>query len=132
MTVKLPNSAFLRFLVVGSCNTAVGFCVYFLANFIVSYTWAYTWAYAVGIVVSYALNSSWVFNAERHWKNMLAFPLVYVAQYLASIIFLRLCVEWLSLNENISFFLSIVLTIPITFILSRTVFKKVGQPKEPC
>lgn len=126
----VTEAAFWRFIVVGSLNTAIGFSVYFLANLFMPYTWAYTLAYAAGLICSYVLNAGWVFKTELHWKTMLVFPLVYVAQYLLNLFLLKLLVDVFTLGESVSFFVVVVLTIPVTFLLSKTVFKWFGQPKK--
>jgi len=127
--MKLPSATFIRFLMVGSLNTAVGFAVYFIANIFLPYTWAYTLAYLTGLIVSYVLNAGWVFKTEMHWKTMLVFPLVYVVQYLVNLFLLKALVEILHIDETVSFFIVVLVTIPLTFVLSKTVFKWLGNPK---
>ena len=74
---KLFAGTFVRFLMVGVLNTAVGFGVMFaLYNLAGLHTWGDLgyWLssaanYIVGSVVSYFLNKHFTFrNAERGWK----------------------------------------------------------------
>lgn len=81
---KLLEGTFVRFLMVGVLNTAVGFGVMFaLYNLAGLHTWGDLgyWLssaanYIVGSVVSYFLNKHFTFrNAERGWKVVARFVL---------------------------------------------------------
>lgn len=115
----LTRREFGKFLLVGLANTAVSYLVYLGLNLFLSYTLAYTLGYLAGFILSYFLNSLWVFKTEPSWKTFLSYPLVYAAQFLINLVCLRLLVEKFSLSETVAPLVVIVLSIPITFVLSR-------------
>ena len=119
----LVHTEVFRFLVVGAINTLVGYLLYLAALTVLPYTVAYTAAYALAILSSYALNTYFVFRARWDWRRLLAFPLVYLIQYAASLAFLSLLVERLSVSEKIAPLLVVVVIVPITFFASRYVLK---------
>jgi len=119
----LIKHEFVRFLFVGVVNTVFGYVMYLLFNLVFSYQVAYTGAYLTGIVFSYFLNTKLVFKTATSWKSFFAFPLVYVVQYLIGIVFLNVLIEKFGVSELIAPFAIIVLSIPVTFLLSRYVVK---------
>lgn len=120
----LLQKEFGRFLVVGCLNTAFAYSLYFLFNLFMHYQAAYALAYIAGIFFSYWLNTRWVFKTAMTWKSFFAFPLVYVFQYGVNAILLHVLVETFHLSEWLSPFLVIIVSIPVTFALSRFVIKK--------
>lgn len=49
--------------------------------YVIDYKYAYAAPYAISVVVSYILNSLFVFNAKPSIKNVVQFPLVYFFLY---------------------------------------------------
>jgi putative flippase GtrA len=119
----LIKHEFVRFLCVGIANTSFSYTLYILFNLVMPYTVAYTLSYILGVVFSYWLNSKWVFRVQMSFKTFVKFPLVYVAQYAINVVSLRLLVEQVGLSKIVAPFLVIVISIPITFLLGRTVMK---------
>jgi putative flippase GtrA len=119
----LLKKEFGRFLIVGCLNTAFAYALYFLLNHWLHYQLAYALAYVAGIFFSYGLNTRWVFKTAMNWKSFFAFPLVYVFQYSMNAILLHVLVEMFNLSEWLSPFLVIIVSIPMTFVLSRYVIK---------
>lgn len=120
----LLKKEFGRFLVVGCLNTAFAYSLYILFNQFMHYQAAYALAYVAGIFFSYWLNTRWVFKTVMNWKSFLSFPFVYVFQYGMNAILLHVLVETFHVSEWFSPFLVIVVSIPVTFALSRFVIKK--------
>jgi len=129
----LLESEFGRFLVVGGINTAFSYCLYFLFNLGFHYQMAYGLAFVGSVLFSYWLNSRWVFRTEMNWKTFFSFPLVYVVQYGFGAVLLHLLVEMLGMSEWWSPLVVIILSVPVTFVLSRTILKGKwkfsGQPE---
>jgi len=120
----LLKHEFGRFLIVGCLNTAFAYSLYFIFNLWLHYQPAYALAYLMGIFFSYWLNTRWVFRTAMNWKSFFSFPLVYVFQYSMNAVLLHVLVEMFDLSEWLSPFLVIVVSIPVTFALSRFVIKK--------
>jgi len=115
---------FAKFLLVGLTNTAFSSTVYLLLDIVLPYKIAYSMAYISGLVFSYILNAKWVFQEKINRKSFLTFPLVYVPQYLISLLCLHVLVERFAVSERIAFLFVIILSIPITFLLSRFILKQ--------
>ena len=118
-------SSFLRFLISGGVNTAATYGLYLVLLRFTDYKVAYTIAYVVGIVLAFAINRLFVFRTHRGWRSMVLFPFVYLAQYLVSVGVVWVWVERLHLWKEAAPLVAIVITIPMTFVLSRVIF---GRP----
>lgn len=122
----LPSrSTLVRFLLSGGLNTVFTYGIYLLLLQIVNYKAAYSTAYIAGIILAFMMNRSFVFRAHRGWKSAVLFPFVYLAQYLVGLLVAIGWVEKLGLPPEGAPLAAIVVTIPVTFVLSRAVF---GRP----
>ena len=83
------------------------------------YLTAYSAAYVVGILLSYGLNSVFVFRQPMSWRGLVRFPLVYVVQYALTGALLWLCVDMLGMNERSALLAAIAVTVPVTFLAAR-------------
>ena len=124
LLMRYTNKEFIKFAVVGLINTATTYIIYILLLNFLSYGISYTISYIGGIFISYVLNSYYVFKEKLNAKKMIQYPLVYLVQYGINAVMLYLLVGWLSMREEYAPLLVIIITIPITFILSRLIIKK--------
>jgi putative flippase GtrA len=139
--VWLQRHEFLRFLVTGTINTGMSWVVYLIvrhalealhvqpvaltANFSISTDkLAFTVAYIFGVLFTYYMNSRWVFRVPMSWRSFLQFPSVYVVQYSLGIVLMHLLVDRLAFPVDFAPLAVIVLTMPVTFVLSRFVLKR--------
>jgi len=83
------------------------------------YVFAYSIAYVSGIVWSYFANTLFVFRRALSVTRAALFPLVYLAQYLAGTLLLIVLVDVLRLPKTLAPLAVIVLTLPLTYVLSR-------------
>lgn len=109
----------LRFLLGGASTTLVSYVVYLLLLPHVSYLIAYTAAYAIGIGWSYLANTLFVFRRRPSIRRAMAFPLVYAVQYLVGSMLLVLLVDQLKVAQSIAPLAVVILTLPVTYVLSR-------------
>jgi putative flippase GtrA len=114
---------FIRFIIVGGVNTLLSYVIYVSFLLFLPYPVAYTLAYIIAIFISYYLNTKFVFKRKARLSKALQFPLVYLAQYLVGFGSLYILVEILSVSEFIAPVLVVMITIPVTFILSRLIIK---------
>lgn len=121
--MKSFSPQFARFLVVGVINTVLGYGLYLVAVQLMDYRWAYTLSYVVGITISFLLNTLFVFRERLSFRKFLQFPAVYVVQYVAGLAMVWLLVSRMGLAEALAPLVVIPATIPITYILSRTIIK---------
>ncbi|HQZ63113.1 MAG: GtrA family protein [Dokdonella sp.] len=112
---------FVRFLIMGGANTIVAYAIYLLLLQWMRYEFAYSIGYGIGIVMAYGLSAIFVFRKPMRRRSALRFPLVYLAQFLISLGLLRLAVEVIDIPQWLAFGFAVVLTIPVTFLLSRWV-----------
>jgi len=108
-----------KFVIGGGINTAFTFALYYGLQIVLPYQVAYALAFATGIVFSYWFNATIVFRTPVSWKGFFAFPLVYLAQYLLSAVLLSVFVERLDIPQGVAPLVVIVVTIPVTFVLTR-------------
>lgn len=119
---KVLKMDVVRFLVSGGFNTVVTYGLYLLLLNVLSYTTSYTITYVAGIVLAYSLNRYFVFKSHQGIKSVALFPLVYLAQYLTSLLILWLWVEKLGWDSRTAPLIAIAITVPMTFIFSKYVF----------
>ncbi|WP_245217795.1 GtrA family protein [Pseudomonas eucalypticola] len=119
---KLTHFSFIRFLMSGGFNTALTYAIYLLLLNLTSYQVSYSVAYGTGILIAFLLNRFFVFKTHQGLRSILLFPLVYVAQYLASLGILWVWIDQLHLDARLGPLAAIVLTIPLTYGLSKLIF----------
>lgn len=125
------RSEFLRFVLTGSVNTAASWLVYLLFNLFLPYAVAYTISYVFGIVFTYYLNTRWVFKVPMKWSTFMQFPLVFGLRYCLDMSVLFVLVNYVGCPETFAPLVTIALTLPVGFLLSRLVLKRRAHPPEP-
>jgi putative flippase GtrA len=118
------TSEFVRFIFFGAINTGITFVLYVFLLWFLSYGIAYTISYAVGLLISYWLNAKFVFQEPLRIGRALQYPLVYLVQYLLGLVLLFLLVEVAHVSKILAPLLIVVLTLPITFLLSRYLIRR--------
>jgi len=113
----------VRFVIAGGANTIASWLIYVAMLWVMSYPWAYTASYVIGIALAYWVNSVFVFREAMSWKKAFQYPLVYLAQYVLGIGIVSVCVEWLGIGEAIAPLAGIVVTLPLSFLLSRIIIR---------
>jgi putative flippase GtrA len=116
----------LRFLLGGVVNTLASYGIYLALQFFLPYQAAYAIAFALGVAISYYINLVFVFRQRGSARKALVFPFVYLAQYLLGAATLALLVERLGVAKEYAPLLVVIVTIPVTFALSRRVLR--GKP----
>lgn len=112
-----------RFLIGGVLNLMVCYGGYLLLLHWLHYEAAYTIAYIVSVAVSYLFSALIVFRQPLSARAALRYPLVYLVQFLLGLALLKLLVEALHVSAWLAPLLVSVLTIPVTFLLSRIVVR---------
>ena len=113
---------FARFLIGGILNTGITYLLYFSMLPFFSYKVAYTAAFILGILVSYGLNAVFVFKAKVAIKSMIRFPLIYLVQYALGMVLVTTLVEYIGIAAWLAPMIVIIITVPLTFVLSRLIF----------
>ncbi len=127
-SIRANLREYTSFLICGGLNTLLTYAVYALCLLFWPYKLSYSLSYVSGIFISYYLNSRFVFQEKVSLGKFLQYPLVYLAQYLLGIAILHLCIEYLHISEWLAPFIVIVLSLPVTFVLSKFIIK--GKAKD--
>lgn len=120
---QLPSAkGFAKFLVAGGINTLVTYAIYLGLLAFMPYALSYTIAYVTGIALAFVLNRFFVFKSHRGACSVLLFPLVYAVQYVVGVAVLWLWIDVLGMGAAWGPFVVVVVSVPVTFLLSRRVF----------
>ncbi|MCR8844860.1 GtrA family protein [Paenibacillus sp. SC116] len=123
LLTKYLNNEFFKFVISGGVNTVVTYLVYLLLLMFLNYSFSYTISYLSGILLSYYLNTIFVFSEKVSFRKFLKYPIVYLVQYLVGIIMMYVLVEYLSISVKVVPLIVIILTLPLTYIFSRFIIK---------
>jgi putative flippase GtrA len=121
--MRFTNRDFYHFIFWGGINTLASYLIYATLLLFFPYPISYSIAYILGIFISYFLNSKFVFKQELRLSKAARYPLVYVTQYLLGLASLYLLVHVLRVNKLVAPALIVLLTIPVTYFLSRRILR---------
>lgn len=123
--LKLLNTEFTRFLVVGVINTVSYYSIYLLLHNLFSFPYllAHITGFLISLNVSFFLNTYITYKVKPTLKKYLFFPLTQVVNMSVSTILIFIFVEYLNFNSNIAPFVAVIFTVPITFIISSKIMK---------
>ena len=114
------KSQIFLFMLMGTLSTLVMLGLYMLLNMIIQYQMAYFISYVVTVIISYFLNTLFVFKKPVSLRTFLQFPIVYIVQYIISALMLEVMVR-IGFSVTYAPVLIIILLLPLTFFLSRLV-----------
>lgn len=114
--------AFTRFLISGVLNTGITYALYLGLLQLCSYQMAYTGAFVLGVFISYGLNAKFVFRTGVAIGSLIRFPVVYLAQYVLGLVLVSILAEFVGMATWLAPIFAILVTVPLTFVLSRTIF----------
>lgn len=130
MTMAAPLSSLptwvgevFRFALGAVLNVVVGYGSYLLLLHWLQYVVAYAIAYVIGITVSYVFNAVIVFRQPMRARAALSYPLVYIVQFLLGVALLKVLVDVLHIPVWLGPLLVSVLTLPVTFVMSRIIVR---------
>lgn len=115
---------YANFLICGAANTVLTYALYALFMLAMSYKLSYSLSYVCGIIISYYLNSRFVFKEKVSFIKFIQYPVVYIVQYLLGIIVLYICVDILGVSKWLAPVVVIILSLPVTFLLSKFIIKR--------
>ncbi|GEQ08156.1 sugar translocase in surface polysaccharides biosynthesis [Staphylococcus haemolyticus] len=79
--------------------------------------------FLVSFVISYYLNCYFVYKVRPTLKKFLSFPLTQVINMGMQTLLLYVFVKWFQFPSEIAPFAGLIITIPITFIVSKWILK---------
>jgi putative flippase GtrA len=126
----LLDSDKVRFVLAGGSTTVFSYGLYVLFLFWTNPRIAYAVSYVIGIVWSYSIQSVWVFRRSWSWKGLLSFPLVYALQAVLSFLLFTLFLDGLSMPVLVAPLITLVLMLPLTYLLGRAVIRRTSSPTQ--
>lgn len=117
---------FLRFVIVGVMNTGVYYAIYF--SLLQFSGFHYLISHAVGVllsmVFSYFLNVYFTYNVKPSWKTFFLFPVTQAVNIIVTVVVLWFLVDVFRFSAIYAPFMALVLTVPITFLVTGRVLKQ--------
>lgn len=125
MKLTQTHAEILKFIIVGGINTLNYYVVYLLLLklFHIEYMISHITGFTVAFVISYYLNCYFVYRVKPTWRKFISFPITQIVNVSLQTVLLYVFVSWLNLPAEIAPFAGLVITIPITFVLSKWILK---------
>jgi len=114
---------FFRFILLRALCAVASYGLYLLLLLYMGYQPAYVISFLAGVVLAYVINAKFVFREALRKDSALMFPLVYVVQFILSFFILKLLVSVLLVPASLALAISVILTLPLTFYMSRKVIR---------
>ena len=125
MKLTQTHAEILKFIIVGGINTLNYYVVYLLLLKLlhIEYMISHITGFLVAFVISYYLNCYFVYRVKPTWRKFISFPITQIVNISLQTVLLYVFVSWLNLPAEIAPFAGLIITIPITFILSKWILK---------
>ncbi|HDG5480331.1 TPA: flippase GtxA [Staphylococcus aureus] len=125
MKLTQTHAEILKFIIVGGINTLNYYVVYLLLLKLlhIEYMNSHITGFLVAFVISYYLNCYFVYRVKPTWRKFISFPITQIVNVSLQTVLLYVFVSWLNLPAEIAPFAGLVITIPITFVLSKWILK---------
>ncbi|HEA2838743.1 TPA: flippase GtxA [Staphylococcus aureus] len=125
MKLTQTHAEILKFIIVGGINTLNYYVVYLLLLKLlhIEYMISHITGFLVAFVISYYLNCYFVYRVKPTWRKIISFPITQIVNVSLQTVLLYVFVSWLNLPAEIAPFAGLVITIPITFVLSKWILK---------
>ncbi|HIH7672178.1 TPA: flippase GtxA [Staphylococcus aureus] len=125
MKLTQTHAEILKFIIVGGINTLNYYVVYLLLLKLlhIEYMISHITGFIVAFVISYYLNCYFVYRVKPTWRKFISFPITQIVNISLQTVLLYVFVSWLNLPAEIAPFAGLIITIPITFILSKWMLK---------
>ncbi|HEI7752608.1 TPA: flippase GtxA [Staphylococcus aureus] len=125
MKLTQTHAGILKFIIVGGINTLNYYVVYLLLLKLlhIEYMISHITGFIVAFVISYYLNCYFVYRVKPTWRKFISFPITQIVNVSLQTVLLYVFVSWLNLPAEIAPFAGLIITIPITFVLSKWILK---------
>lgn len=125
MRLTQTHFEIIKFVIVGGINTLNYYIVYLLLLKLldINYLVSHLAGFIVSFIISYYLNCYFVYKVRPTLKKFLSFPLTQVINMGMQTLLLYIFVQWLHFPSEIAPFVGLIITIPITFILSKWILR---------
>src|SRR5699024_401518 len=115
----------IKFVIVGGMNTLNYYIVYLclLKLLEMNYLVSHISVFIISFVISYYLNCYFVYKVTQTWIKFLKFQLTQVVNIGMQYLLLYIFVQWFGISSVIAPFAELIITIPITFVLSKYILR---------
>ncbi|OEK65797.1 polysaccharide biosynthesis protein [Staphylococcus equorum] len=125
MNLNKTHYEIIKFIIVGGMNTLNYYIVYLILLKLIdlNYLVSHVSGFMVSFIISYYLNCHFVYKVKPTWRKFIQFPLTQVVNMGMQTLLLYIFVQWLHISSVIAPFAGLIITIPITFVLSKYILK---------
>lgn len=125
MNLTKTQYEILKFIIVGGINTLNYYIIYLLLLKLigVNYLVSHISGFVISFIISYYLNCYFVYKVQPTWKKFIQFPLTQVVNMGMQTLLLYIFVQWFNISSVIAPFVGLIITIPVTFILSKYILR---------
>lgn len=115
----------IKFIIVGGINTFNYYVVYLLLLKVlnVHYLVSHITGFIVALIISYYLNCYFVYKVQPTLRKFLQFPITQLVNVGMQTLLLFIFVRFFHINSVIAPFAGLIITIPVTFILSKYILR---------
>lgn len=115
----------IKFVIVGGINTFNYYVVYLLLLKVlnVQYLVSHITGFIVALIISYYLNCYFVYKVQPTLRKFLQFPITQLVNVGMQTLLLFIFVRFFHINSVIAPFAGLIITIPVTFILSKYILR---------
>lgn len=115
----------IKFVIVGGINTFNYYVVYLLLLKMlnVQYLVSHITGFIVALIISYYLNCYFVYKVQPTLRKFLQFPVTQLVNVGMQTLLLFIFVRFFHINSVIAPFAGLIITIPVTFILSKYILR---------
>ncbi|MCI2802597.1 GtrA family protein [Staphylococcus pettenkoferi] len=115
----------IKFVIVGGINTFNYYVVYLLLLKVlnVQYLVSHITGFIVALIISYYLNCYFVYKVQPTLRKFLQFPVTQLVNVGMQTLLLFIFVRFFHINSVIAPFAGLIITIPVTFILSKYILR---------
>lgn len=110
---------FILFLFVGCINTFNGVVFAALFSLVLSGTEAFVVGYACSLVISYLLNTIFVFKQPLDPMRFIKFCISYIPNFVIQLILVFLLFYYFSIPKIIVYAIAAIIGVPITFLMVK-------------
>ena len=115
----------IKFIIVGAINTLNYYIIYLMFTQLLNipYLFSHITSFLISFVVSFFLNCLLVYKVKPTWRKFIQFPLTQVVNMGMQTGLLYVFVQWFHISSVIAPFAGLIITIPITFVLSKYILR---------
>ncbi len=115
------KNRFLKFIGAGVINTIASYLLYVIVVLFLSYQVSYAISFVFGIILSFILNTKYVFEVKQTLKKFVLFPFVYLVQYLLGAFMMNYIIEIIEVNKFLAPLVVTVCLLPVSYLLSKKI-----------